>query len=188
MESDIKYIRIFSRDSRVLRFSSRILDLALMSFPIPARFSILAHPKTYSSIVAIEYQCKRSCGFFFLFFFPFFFFFSTLCALLFSSLPPRGRRFFTIPSGFLAVQFPPSYRSFSGLEELRYLFRAFSDPRPVVKKYQTIERISRNPNRGLRSLQFKKTYLDPSFPSNNDIIFISANESMILLFVFICRR
>lgn len=83
MESDIKYIRIFSRDSRVLRFSSRILDLALMSFPIPARFSILAHPKTYSSIVAIEYQCKRSCGFFFLFFFPFFFFFYSLRPALF---------------------------------------------------------------------------------------------------------
>lgn len=115
MESDIKYIRIFSRDSRVLRFSSRILDLALMSFPIPARFSILDRPKTYSSIVAIEYQCKRSCGFFFPFFPPFFlsfflFFFYSLRPALFFAPPPRGRRIFTIPRGSLAVQFPPSRR------------------------------------------------------------------------------
>lgn len=188
MESDIKYIRIFSRDSRVLRFSSRILDLALMSFPIPARFSILAHPKTYSSIVAIEYQCKyRSCGFFFPFFPPFFL--STLCTLLFSSLPPRGRRFFTIPNGFLAVQFSAAstfFPSARDLEELRYLFRAFSDPRTVVKKYQTIERISGIPNRGLRSLQFKKTLcisIHPFQVITISFLFLPTNDIIIREFI-----
>lgn len=188
MESDIKYIRIFSRDSRVLRFSSRILDLALMSFPIPARFSILAHPKTYSSIVAIEYQCKyRSCGFFFPFFPPFFL--STLCTLLFSSLPPSRETIFYDSRRLLSRPVPAAFTFFPSardLEELRYLFRAFSDPRTVVKKYQTIERISGIPNRGLRSLQFKKTLcisIHPFQVITISFLFLPTNDIIIREFI-----
>lgn len=188
MESDIKYIRIFSRDSRVLRFSSRILDLALMSFPIPARFSILAHPKTYSSIVAIEYQCKyRSCGFFFPFFPPFFL--STLCTLLFSSLPPSRETIFYDSRRLLSRPVPAAstfFPSARDLEELRYLFRAFSDPRTVVKKYQTIERISGIPNRGLRSLQFKKTLcisIHPFQVITISFLFLPTNDIIIREFI-----
>lgn len=188
MESDIKYIRIFSRDSRVLRFSSRILDLALMSFPIPARFSILAHPKTYSSIVAIEYQCKyRSCGFFFPFFSSLLSFYSLHPALFFA--PPSRETIFYDSRRLLSRPVPAAstfFPSARDLEELRYLFRAFSDPRTVVKKYQTIERISGIPNRGLRSLQFKKTLcisIHPFQVITISFLFLPTNDIIIREFI-----
>lgn len=109
-ESDIKYIRIFSRDSRVLR-STGILDLALMSFPIPPAPSILALPKTYSSIVAIEYQCKRYRGFF-------------TSAFRRPFLPPIGRHFRSFPQ----LHAPKGTSALLGIKKLRYLFRAFSGP------------------------------------------------------------
>lgn len=67
-ESDIKYIRIFSRDSPRAGYGP---SESWISFWWVFPFRLLLHfnppPKTHSSIAAIEYQCKRSrlpCGFF----------------------------------------------------------------------------------------------------------------------------
>lgn len=67
-ESDIKYIRIFSRDSP--RRDGRSESWISFWWVFPFRLLLHFNPppkKTHSSIAAVEYQCKRSwllCGFF----------------------------------------------------------------------------------------------------------------------------
>lgn len=125
--------------------------------------------------------------FFFLFFSPFFL--STLCTLLFSSLPPSRETIFYDSRRLLSGPVPAAstfFPSARDLEELRYLFRAFSDPRTVVKKYQTIERISGIPNRGLRSLQFKKTLcisIHPFQVITISFLFLPTNDIIIREFI-----
>lgn len=116
-------------------------------------------------------------------------YFISLSILLFSSLPPSRETIFYDSRRLLSRPVPAAstfFPSARDLEELRYLFRAFSDPRTVVKKYQTIERISGIPNRGLRSLQFKKTLcisIHPFQVITISFLFLPTNDIIIREFI-----